>query len=175
MAIRTSRRNFLCSAPLAAAAASLSLPDVLKAEPVPAGPVTPFPFKVVTAGTLAEQTAALEAKPGNFDFSPNPMLPFTCVLTVEKEKAGKEFEWHDGRDHIFQILEGETSYELGGKPQGAHNTKPGEWLAPGSEGATQVTLKKGDILTIPRNTPHKRTTKGSVTFYLFSVEGPLKS
>lgn len=137
-------------------------------------PSKPLPIKVVTAAEIAMRKGELDAKPGNFDFSPNPMLPFTCVLTVEKDKAGKEFEWHEGRDHIFQILEGETSYELGGKPQGAHNTKPGEWLAPSVDGATHVTLKKGDILMIPRNTPHKRTTKGSVTFYLFSVEGPLK-
>jgi len=174
MATGTSRRNFLRAAPLAAAAASLSLPEVLTAQSA-AVPATPFPIKVVTAGTLAEQTTALQAKPGNFDFSLNPMLPFTCVLTVEKDKAGKEFEWHEGRDHIFQILEGETTYELGGKPEGAHMTKPGEWLAPKMNGATTVTVKKGDILMIPRNTAHKRTTKGSVTFYLFSVEGALKA
>lgn len=138
-------------------------------------PAKPFPIKVVTAAELAQRTEELKAKPGNFDFSPNPMLPFTCVLTVETNKAGKEFEWHEGRDHIFQILEGETTYELGGTPEGAHMTKPSEWLAPKMNGATTVTLKKGDILMIPRNTPHRRTTKGSVTFYLFSVEGALKA
>jgi mannose-6-phosphate isomerase-like protein (cupin superfamily) len=174
MATRTSRRNFLRSAPLAAAAASLSLPEVLQAQSTPAGTATPLPIKVVTAAELAQREGELKAKPGNFDFSPNPALPFTCVMTVETDKAGKEFEWHEGRDHIFQIVEGETTYELGGTPEGAHMTKPGEWLAPKMNGATTVTLKKGDVLMVPRNTAHKRTTKGSVTFYLFSVEGPLK-
>ena len=50
-------------------------------------------------------------------------------MTVEDKKAAKEFEWHEGRDHILQILEGSTEYELGGTPQGGHNTKPMEWLA----------------------------------------------
>ena len=30
----------------------------------------------------------------------------TAVLTVEDKKAAKEFEWHEGRDHLLQILEG---------------------------------------------------------------------
>ena len=62
-------------------------------------------------------------------------------------------------------------YELGGTPQGGHNTKPGEWLAPASEGATKMTLHKGDWLLIPRGTPHKRTTETSVTFALISTTG----
>ena len=98
----------------------------------------------------------------------------TPVLTTEEKKSAKEFEYHEGRDHIFQVLEGATTYELGGTPTNPRNTKPGEWLAPGSEGATTVTLRKGDMLVIPRGTPHKRTTETSVTFYLISTMGTAK-
>ena len=134
-----------------------------------------MPFKLVPAQTLAEQTSALEGKPGNYNFFENTPLPFTCVLTVEKAKSAKEFEWHEGRDHILQILDGETVYELGGTPQNGRNTKPGEWLAPTAQGASTLTLKKGDVLIIPRNTPHKRSTAGSVTFYLFSTTGAVSA
>ena len=75
----------------------------------------------------------------------------------------------------FLILEGATKYELGGAPQGAHKTKPGEWLAPASAGATTLALKKGDMLVIPRGTPHKRSTEGSVTLILISIEGQAKA
>jgi mannose-6-phosphate isomerase-like protein (cupin superfamily) len=47
---------------------------------------------------------------------------------------------------------------------------PGEWRGPESIGATRLTLRKGDTLVIPRGTPHKRTTLGSVTFTLISPE-----
>jgi len=114
---------------------------------------------------------ALQAKPGNDNLYEPKALPLTIVLTTEEKKSGKEFEWHEGRDHIFQVIEGSTRYELGGTPKGAHNTKPGEWLAPASEGATSLTLKKGDMLVIPRGTPHRRSTDGSVTFYLISTTG----
>jgi quercetin dioxygenase-like cupin family protein len=105
----------------------------------------------------------------------NKALPFTIVMTTEEKKSGKEFEYHEGRDHIFQILEGTTVYELGGTPKSARNTKPGEWLAPASEGATSLTLHKGDMLVIPRGTPHKRSTEASVTFTLISIEGSVKA
>lgn len=171
MAKTTSRRRFLQTAPLAAAAGVPLSASLLTAEP----PAPPVPFKLVTAQTLAEQTSALEAKPGNYSFFENTPAPLLCVLTVEKAKAAKEFEWHEGRDHIFQVLDGETVYEVGGTPANGHATKPGEWLAPTSQGATTMTLKKGDVLIIPRNTPHKRSTASSVTFYLFSSTGAISA
>jgi uncharacterized protein YjlB len=57
---------------------------------------------------------------------------------------------------------------LGGTPKDAHSQKSGEWLAPTSDGAAIVTLKKGDMLIIPRGMPHKRSTTDSVTFTLIS-------
>ena len=32
---------------------------------------------------------------------------FVVILTVETAKSAKEFEYHDGRDHVLYILEGE--------------------------------------------------------------------
>jgi len=165
-----SRRNFLRSAPLAAAAglclAESSLPEIASAQSA-----APVPFQLFSADKLADAMKDLQAKPGNNNLFDNSALPFTVVLTTETSKSAKEFEWHEGRDHIFQILEGTTIYEIGGIPQGAHNTKPGEWLAPASQGATTLTLKKGDMLVIPRSTPHRRSTASSVTFYLISTTG----
>ena len=165
-----SRRNFLRSAPLAAAAAGFSLPTLALAQT--AGQSTaPVPFQVFTAAKLAEAIKELQAKPGNNNLWDNSALPFTIVLTAEEKKAGKEYEWHEGRDHIIQIIEGSTVIEVGGTPVGAHSTKPGEWLAPTATGATACTLHKGDWLVIPRGTLHKRTTGTSVTFCLISTTG----
>ncbi len=96
---------------------------------------------------------------------------FTVVLTTEKAKSGAEFEWHEHRDHVFQIIEGSTVYELGGTPKGAHSKAPGEWNSPESEGHETVALNKGDMLIIARGTPHRRVTTGSVTFSLISSQG----
>jgi mannose-6-phosphate isomerase-like protein (cupin superfamily) len=173
MANDRTRRNFLRTAPLAAAA-TLSLTDKLALATdggQSAATAAPEPFQVFTSEKLGDAMKALQAKPGNDNLYESKALPLTIVLTTEEKKSGKEFEYHEGRDHVFLIVEGATKYELGGTPKGAHKTKPGEWLAPASEGATSVALKKGDMLVIPRGTPHRRSTEGSVTFTLISTTG----
>jgi mannose-6-phosphate isomerase-like protein (cupin superfamily) len=162
-----SRRSFIRTAPLAAA--TLTNLPAFAAQATP-----PEPFQLFKADKLADATAKLHATPGNDNLYASASGLLTIVLTTEEKKSAKEFEYHEGRDHIFQVLEGATTYELGGTPTTPRNTKPGEWLAPGSEGATTVALRKGDMLVIPRGTPHKRTTETSVTFYLISTMGSAK-
>jgi mannose-6-phosphate isomerase-like protein (cupin superfamily) len=166
------RRWFLVRAS-AAAAAGLSIAGETFNAPCAAAQAAPLPpqggVQSFTAAGLQNAIANLEASPGN-----NTLVDgktFTVALTVEKNKAAKEFEWHEGRDHVFQILEGSTVFELGGTPKNARNTKPGEWLAPESENAVKLTLNKGDMLVIPRGVPHRRTTAGSVTLMLISPQG----
>ncbi|MFP5275640.1 MAG: cupin domain-containing protein [Acidobacteriota bacterium] len=163
-----SRRAFLRSAPAAAAAvtvADLLLPALAMAQS--SAPLNQQNFLVVSAAELDADIKTLAALSGPAHsrrlFNDKNFL---IDLWVEKKNAGKEFEWHEHRDHIIQILDGSTEYEVGGKPQGAHSTGPGEWLAPHAEGATKYTLKKGDWLIIRRGTLHKRTTREHVTFTL---------
>jgi quercetin dioxygenase-like cupin family protein len=167
MVKNSSRRNFLRSAPLVAAAAVVpATGKVMFAQAAERQP-----FELFTSEKLSDAMKKLQGAPGNENLYAPQALPFTVVMTTEEKKAAKEFEWHEGRDHILQVLDGTTLYEVGGKPKGGHNTKPGEWLAPASEGSTTYTLHKGDMLIIPRNTPHKRSTEGSVTFILISTTG----
>ncbi len=133
-----------------------------------------MPFQYFPAQALADDGKTLQATPGNKNLVDAPSLSFAVVMTTETAKSAKEFEWHEGRDHIVQILEGSTMYEIGGTPQNGHSPKSGEWLAPASSGATKLMLSKGDMLTIPRGTPHKRSTETSVTFYLISPAGVVK-
>ncbi len=173
MAQDQTRRNFLRTAPLAVA--SLPLAEKIAFASEGAQAAAPEPVQLLPAEKLVDAVRALHAKPGNDNLFTSKTLPFTIVLTTEEKKSGAEFEYHEGRDHIFHILDGETSYQLGGTPKKPRNTKPGEWLAPASDGASTVTLHKGDVLIIPRGVPHKRSTETSVTFTLTSIESPLKS
>ncbi len=164
-----SRRNFLRAAPLAAAVALPFGNRTLFAAALAEAPAAAF--TVLTAETLREDAKALDAKPGNKELVSPQGVAFQMVMTTEKSHSASEFEWHGGRDHILQVVEGETEYELGGTPKNGRSVKPGEWLAPESVGSRKVTLKQGDMLVIPRGTPHKRSTTGSVTFTLISTTG----
>ena len=166
----SSRRNFLRTATVAAAA-GLTLDAKLFADPAGAQGTSAAPdsFKLYTAEHLAEEWQSLDKAPANKTIVINQN--YSIILTVEKAKAAKEFEWHEGRDHVIQIVDGSTDYEIGGTPKGGHSTGPGEWLAPESEGATKMTLKKGDMLLVPRGTPHKRSTTDSVRLTIISSIG----
>jgi quercetin dioxygenase-like cupin family protein len=129
-------------------------------------------FQLISAETILQDVKALQAAPGNDNLV--TQSAFSVVLTTEAAHSAKEFEWHEGRDHILQVIDGTAVYELGGTPRDAHSPKPGEWLAPVSDGAVTLTLHKGDMLIIPRGVPHKRSTAGSVTFTLISPSGVAK-
>jgi quercetin dioxygenase-like cupin family protein len=163
------RRRFLCAVPAAAAGLTLVDIPVFSAAAQDAAARDQGSFEVFRAEQMQDDIKALEENPGNSNLVQGKN--FTVVMTTEKAKSAAEFEWHEHRDHIFQILDGSTVYELGGTPQGAHSKGPGEWLAPESEHHETVTLSKGDMLVIPRGTPHKRSTAESVTFMLISPQG----
>jgi hypothetical protein len=132
------------------------------------------PYKLFTAKELADDITALDAKPGDNRLFDSKSIPVQIILTTEKHKSAAEFEWHEGRDHIVQIIDGATLYEVGGTPKGAHGGN-GEWHAPQSEGSKSILLGKGDMLIIPRGMLHKRSTEDSVTFMLISNPTPAKA
>lgn len=165
------RRKFLRAVPAAAAAGFTLTRASLFASSAAAQDMSApaLTYKLFKAQELQDDLNALAATPGNNNLVQEKS--FVVVLTTEKAKTAAEFEWHEHRDHIFQILDGATVYELGGTPKGAHSKGPGEWLAPESEQHQTVTLNKGDMLVIARGTPHRRITASSVTFSLISPQG----
>jgi quercetin dioxygenase-like cupin family protein len=177
LALKTSsRRHFLRTAPVAVAA-GLTLADATlfasHAAAQGATPAAPAGFQLFTAQRIQEGMKALQAKPGTDNLFGSK--EFAVVMTTETAKSAAEYEWHENRDHVLLILDGSTVYEVGGSTKNGRNTKPGEWLAPTAEGATTLSLKKGDMLTITRGTVHKRSTADSVTFFMISPMSSVKA
>src|SRR5947209_15875648 len=100
-----SRRNFLRTAP-AVAATGLTLADALQAlaQSSPGADVNAaaVPFQYFAAKTLEEDAQTLSGAPGDKNLFNSKALPLTVVMTVEQHKSAKEYEWHEGRDHIVQ-------------------------------------------------------------------------
>jgi len=177
MAKKTSRRNFLRTAPVAAAA-GFTLADSLGASAQAPGmtgeqvAAAALPFKLIKSSDVEGDIKALDQNPGdNRLYWSNPLQ---VVLTTEKHKSAPEFEWHEGRDHVVHIIDGATLYEVGGTPKGIKPMGTGEWHATSSEGSKSMMMGKGDMLIIPRGTLHKRSTEDSVTFLLISNPPPGK-
>lgn len=168
------RRNFLRVTPIAAAAGLALIDASLFAMPAAdSSQDGAAKFQLFSAHEIANDIAKLETNPGNLNLvEEKGDIGFSMVMTTEKNKIAPEFEMHQQRDHIFQILEGSTVYEVGGTPQGGRTIGPGEWRGPHVAGATKLTLNKGDRLVVRRGTPHKRSTAGSVTLVLISPGAP---
>jgi mannose-6-phosphate isomerase-like protein (cupin superfamily) len=172
------RRSFLRKAPLAAAASIPLAERVLFASSAGSPEIDgagPESSQLFTAANIADSIMKYHTHLGeHYLYQPNS-FPLSIAMTTQETHSAGEFEYHEGRDHIFLILEGATKFEVGGKPRDARNTKPGEWLAPASEGATVFEVKKGDMLVIPRGTPHRQSTEREVTWMLISPSGLAKA
>ena len=172
----TTRRKFLCMA--SSAAGGLTFTDdslfAANAEDKSREGEPPAAFELVTAQVLRDYMKCLHQKPGSTNLMNSRTSLFTAILTVERGYSEEEFEWHENHDHLFQIIDGATIYEIGGSPRNARRTEPGEWRAPDSKGAIAVPLTKGDMLLIPRGTPHRQKTLEMVTFMLISPMGAVK-
>jgi mannose-6-phosphate isomerase-like protein (cupin superfamily) len=170
MAKAQTRRNFLLTAPLAAAVALPLTDSLLAGAQTPAGPTQqPEQF---TADAMAAIAKGLMATNGMKELLGGPTATVSVTIAAESKKSGAEFEYHAHRDHVFVVMDGSTHYEVGGTPQGSHMTKEGEWLAPTSVGHKSMTLNKGDVLVVPRMTPHKRITEGSVSLIMINSVTP---
>lgn len=176
MANHRTRREFLQAAPLAAAASLPLAATIASGSSLGEAPgLKPEPFQVFTAEKIGEAMKTFQTQFGQHYLFQPEALPLTIAMTTQEKTAAKEFEFHEGRDHVFLILEGATKFELGGIPKEPRNTKPGEWLAPASEGATTVEARKGDMLVVPRGTPHRQSTEHGVVWILISSSGIAKS
>jgi mannose-6-phosphate isomerase-like protein (cupin superfamily) len=95
------------------------------------------------------------------------------LIVLANRAAQRGAELHDKTNHIFIIVEGEGTFVTGGKLINPKVTAPGQTRADGIEGGESHHLSKGDVITIPANTPHwwKDTSKtGSVGYYAVNIE-----
>ncbi len=130
----------------------------------------PAPVQLFTAAEMAANLKEVQSSHGVKTLLTPKGTDVTMMINEESGKAAKECEYHAKRDHVFQVLDGETTYQLGGTPKSPREIKPGEFLAPDADGYKTFLLKKGDYLLVPRMTPHRRITQGSVSLLLISAE-----
>ena len=124
----------------------------------------------------APQSSAQYYPAGNFQAALEKLTPTTSekgngytVMINKRNKAG-EAESHDWDSDIFYIVDGAATFVTGGKLVGGKNTGPGEIRAPRIDGGTTHKLSKGDVISIPFNTPHWfKEVNGTVTYFIVKV------
>lgn len=95
------------------------------------------------------------------------------LIVIANRGRQRGAELHKKTNHVFIIVDGEADFITGGKMIDPKETGPNQVRGPGIEGGTLHHLVKGDVITIPANTPHqwKDTSKtGSIAYYAVNIE-----
>ena len=103
-------------------------------------------------------------------------MQLRVAIQHDKDKPPAAAELHDNSDDVYYVLEGTATLTLGGKLDAPKETDPGEWRSAKIVGGQQYEVSKGDLIIVPRGTPHQRSTAGKdFTMILIKVYAePLK-
>ncbi len=144
-------------------------------------PSTPVkPFVVKTAQQISDVQKTLEAKPGNTneDVVAAAGSQMRVAVFHDEKRVDDNVEVHDASDDIYYVLNGTATLMLGGSLDAPKEVSPGEWRSKSATGGQKVVIKKGDLIVVPRGTPHQRTvtdkTFSMILVKVFSVEQPTK-
>ncbi len=97
-------------------------------------------------------------------------------LILDKLRENADAEVHDASDDVYYILEGSAQLTLGGKLENPVEKTSGEWKSKTIIGGQTFTIKKGDLIVVPRGTPHQRISVKGKTFSMILIkiyENPL--
>jgi mannose-6-phosphate isomerase-like protein (cupin superfamily) len=95
------------------------------------------------------------------------------LIVLANRAVQRGAEMHDKTNHIFIIVDGEATFVTGGTLINPKVISPGQTRAEGIEGGQSHRLTKGDVITIPANTPHwwkDTSATGSVGYYAVNIE-----
>ncbi|MCA1622155.1 MAG: cupin domain-containing protein [Acidobacteria bacterium] len=87
-------------------------------------------------------------------------MELRVVVQHENNLAPAAAEIHDASDDVYYVLEGKAMLTLGGRLEAPEEIEPGEWRGPRIEGGRNFEVRKGDLVIVPRGTPHMRSTVG---------------
>ena len=85
-------------------------------------------------------------------------MQLRVAVQHEKNKTGVPAELHDASDDVYYVLDGSATLVLGGRLDAPKETEPGEWRSPHIIDGKTFEITKGDLVIVPRGTPHQRST-----------------
>src|SRR5213075_54685 len=117
------------------------------------------PFVVKSAQSLDDLQETL--KPGNktSELIDSEGMQLRVAVQHENNRKDAAAELHDASDDVYYVLDGSATLVLGGKLDAPKETDPGEWRSPKIIDGKTFEIKKGDLIVVPRGTPHQRSTE----------------
>src|SRR5215210_1873787 len=125
------------------------------------GPSSPIrPFVVLSGQSVDDVVKKLHPENKVEELIGGEGMELRVAIQHESNHAAAAGEIHDESDDVYYVLEGTATLTLGGKLESPKEAEPGEWRGPRIEGGRNFDVKKGDLVIVPRGTPHMRSTAG---------------
>ena len=134
------------------------------------------PFVVMPAQSLEELQKSLQPENKTSELIDSAGMQLRVAVQHEKNRSGAAAELHDASDDVYYVLDGSATLVLGGKLEDPKEADPGEWRSPRIIDGKTIEIKKGDLIVVPRGTPHQRSTANKdFTMILIKIyQAPLK-
>lgn len=119
------------------------------------------PFVVLRAQSLAEVERKLHPQTNKGEeLIGGEGMELRVAVQHENNLPPAAAEIHDASDDVYYVLEGTATLTLGGRLESPREVEPGEWRGPRISGGQNFEVTKGDLIVVPRGTPHMRSTVG---------------
>ena len=137
-------------------------------ERKPSQPIRPF--VVMPAQSMADLEKKLHPTNKAEDLIGGAGMELRVAVQHESNMSAPTAELHDASDDVYYVLSGTATLTLGGTLDSPKEVEPGEWRGPKITGGQEVKISKGDLIVVPRGTPHHRsTTNQDFTMILIKV------
>lgn len=136
--------------------AVLVLSVVASAQRRPSEPTRAF--VVMSSQSLDDLQKTLQPENKTSELIDSLGLQLRVAVQHERNRTGAAAELHDASDDVYYVLDGSATLLLGGRLENPKETDPGEWRSPRIVDGKAFEIKKGDLVIVPRGTPHQRTT-----------------
>jgi mannose-6-phosphate isomerase-like protein (cupin superfamily) len=138
------------------------------------------PFIVKTNRQIDDIQKDLAKQAGNKaqDIVAPAGLQTRIAVFHDEKRIDDMVELHDGSDDFYYVLGGTATLMLGGTLDNPKEISPGEWRSKAATGGQKITIKIGDLVFVPRGTPHQRTVTGKgfsmILVKIFADQQPSK-
>jgi mannose-6-phosphate isomerase-like protein (cupin superfamily) len=116
-------------------------------------------FVVMPAQSLSDLEQKLRTENKAEDLIGGAGMQLRVAVQHDLNRPTAAAELHDASDDVYYVLEGTATLTLGGSLDSPKEIEPGEWRSPKINGGQTFQITKGDLIVVPRGTPHQRTGK----------------
>jgi mannose-6-phosphate isomerase-like protein (cupin superfamily) len=136
--------------------------------PQPSSPAKPFIVKTKQSVDDLEKSLSTDNKVE--DLIGGSGMQLRVAVQHDKFRDNPDAEVHDESDDVYYVLDGTAQLILGGTLDNPREAAPGEWKSKKINGGTTFEIKKGDLIIVPRGTPHQRNSIKGKEFSMILIK-----